>query len=234
MVYKYVSSETILGRVDRLLDSSDWKAMGQLYVSDAIQKIGLTHSTVFETTKGNDLDSTDECLLQVENHLADLPCDLEILDKVECFGIRLSYTPDTSIHGMNGKDGYFWGKASRYVRNAYYTIDNGQIRTSIESSPIKLFYKKFQTDKKGFIMIPDVVEFKEALIWQVFANLILEGNKPKNASISFQEAELRAEDKIRVARGRMKQMTKDEREALSQQMTSVNLETTISKLYSNG
>lgn len=234
MVYRFTTSKSILGRVNRLLDSSDWMNSGTIYIADGVQKIGLSHSTVRASTGGNDLDSADNCLVEVENHLVDIPCDLEILIKIECNGTRLAYSKDDSIVGMNTCDDYVWGKASGYgTYSNYYTIHDGKIRTSFETGKIKIFYRKLNIDTEGYTMIPDIAEYKEALVWQVFSNLLLEGYLPKNRTLTFQEAESRAEEKIRVARGRMKQLTKDERWALSEQLTTTNADTQESKINSD-
>lgn len=149
--------------------------------------------------------------------------------KIEVGGLRIAYSPDRSIYGMNTCDDYIWGKTVDC--ESYYTIDNGRIRTSFESGAIKIFYKKFECDEEGYITIPDIAEYKEALVWQVYANLQLEGYKPKLQNMSFQEAEQRAEALIRKARGRMKQLTKDQRIALSKQMTSTNSNNNPTKVF---
>lgn len=230
MVYRQISSKSIIGRVDRLIDASDWKTMGSLYLADAIQKIGLNHSTVNKATKGDDLNSEDTLLLDVSNHLAILPCDLEILSKVECNGYRLAYTPDVSIHGMCCDD-YIWGKGSDAID--YYTVIEGYIKTSFETGKIKLFYKAFVKDDEGYIMIPDIVEFKDALVWLVLASLLLEGYVSKNSDLNYFVADEKANDKIRIARTRMKNLTKDQRAALSEMITSNNTETMTSKIMTN-
>ena len=227
MVYRLTSSKSIIGRVSRLIDSSDWKTMGSIYLADAIQKIGLNHSTRDKATKGNDLDSTDECLVQVTNHLAELPCDLEILSKIESNGFRLAYSPDVSIHGLSCDD-YIWGKVSDC--RSYYSVIDGYIKTSFETGQIKIFYKAFKFDSEGYIMIPDVVEFKEAVMWTTFASLLLEGHQSKNSDMDFFKVDQIADTKIDKARSRMKNMTKDQREALSEMITSNNVETMTSKI----
>jgi len=221
MVYRYTSSKSIIGRVSRLVDSADWKSMGSLYLSDGIQKIGLNHATKYTATKGNDLEVGNTCLLPVANHLAEIPSDLEILVRVFYKGLRLPYSIDPAIHALNGCDDYLWGKNGSGTD--FYAINDGFIKTSFASGEIKLIYKKFDCDQEGFIMIPDVVEYKEALVWTVFTSLLLEGYKAKLQGMSFGEAESRAYDKVSVARGRMKQMNKDEREALSKQLTTKQL-----------
>lgn len=232
MVYRFTSSKSILGRVKRLVDSSDWLGIAPIYIADAVQKIGLNYSTIYKVTSGNDIDSSDECMLEVENHLVDLPSDLDILVKIECNGSRLAYSPDKSLYGMRSCDDYSWGK-QYHDCNSYYTIDNGRIRTSFESGKIKIFYKALQCDEEGFIMIPDVAEYKEALVWQLFSDLLLEGVKPKYQNMSFEQAESRAEDKISKARGRLKQLTKDERDALSKMITSTNIENSVTSIFPN-
>ena len=230
MIYRHISSKTIIGRVSRLLDSSEWEAVARIYLYDAIQKIGLNYSTSYKVTGGDDLDDTDECLTDVENHLVDLPIDLELLVKIEYNGYRLPYSPDRSIFGLNSCDDYIWGRVSDECVH-YYAINEGKIKTSFDEGKIKIFYKKFNCDQDGFIMIPDVAEYKEALIWFLFSDLLLEGYKPKLQSMTYQEAELRATDKKFKARGRLKQLTNDERDALSNQLTSINLDNTITKIY---
>lgn len=232
MTYRWTSSKTILSRVKRLLDSDEWEGMARIYLADAIQMIGLNHSTTYKATKGNDLNQSDKCLVDVENHLADFPSDLEMLVKIECNGVRLAWNKDVAIHGLNSCDDYVWGKAYDSCEN-YYSIDGGRIRTSFESGKIKLFYKKFDCDHEGFIMIPDVPEFKEALVWKVFANLMLEGYRPKLSNMSYQEADDRAESKKSAARSRMKQMSRDQRRALSEMLTSTNISNTESHLMTD-
>jgi hypothetical protein len=230
MVYKYTTSQVILGRVKRLFTSTDWTSMATLYIADAIQEIGLNYSTIYKTTKGNDLDKCDSCLVEVDNHLAEIPSDLEILVKIEYNGYRLPISKDKSIYGLNECDDYIWNKGFTSCID-YYTIEPNKIRTTFESGKIKIFYKAFECDNDGFIMIPDIIEFKNALTWKVMSALLLEGYSPKNKSLTFDYADNKADGLISKARNRMKQLTRDERDSLSDMLTSTNSNTQTPKIF---
>lgn len=61
--------------------------------------------------------------------------------------------------------------------NATYKVQGSMIQTSLECMFIKLHYLALPTDQEGFLMVPDVEEYKQALGFYVLRQLIGAGCK---------------------------------------------------------
>jgi len=61
--------------------------------------------------------------------------------------------------------------------NATYKVQGNMIQTSMECMFIKLHYLSLPTDEEGFLMVPDVEEYKQALGFYVLRQLVGAGCK---------------------------------------------------------
>jgi len=211
MIYRTTSSKVVLARIKKYMVESGYVSDAIMHIGDAIQKLGILHSTSIK--------ATSECeLIQVKNHIAELPCDLETIERVEYKGYRMCYNFDISINGLSSDD-YKWGK---YPSEYYYYLNYGNFKTSLEEGEIKLFYRSFNVDPDGFVIIPDEPNYRDAILFYVLGRLLLEGYNPKLANLTFEYCEQKHEQYASKAKARIKGLSRDRREAISRMWTSLN------------
>jgi hypothetical protein len=211
MIYRYISSKVVIGRVGRYFEDRNWISTSFLDLSDAIQEVG--YSSQNTSTK-------ETCLVKTINHRAELPCDLEFIIKVEYRDARLPISKDPTIIGLS-EDDYVWGKSNL---GDFYGVQPPYIVTSFESGEIKIFYKKYETDSDGFLMIPDLAEYRSALEWFLIGRLILQGYKLKDASITHDYSMRMYETYRAKVKSKIKRFSRDERIAFSRMYNSLNIE----------
>lgn len=207
---RFVSSKVVIARVQRFINGNSWLAPAYMSLGDAIQEIGFA-------TQGSH--TKEERLIPVVNHTAEIPCDVEFIKMIYYQGKRLPVTNDSTILGLVCDD-FVWGKSGL---GEYYKIENyPYINTSFESGEIKLFFEKYNTDEEGFIKIPDEAEYRRACMWYVLADLILEGYKLNDKSVTHAYAMSQFDTYKQKARSKVNEFTFDEREAFSRMWNSLN------------
>jgi hypothetical protein len=209
MVYRYISSKVIITRLERYFKDSNWKSAAKLDIGDAIQEIG------YSSRQNQPHGSVN---LDIVGHKAELPCDLEVLIKVEYDGARLPISNDNSLLAITCDD-YTWGKANI---EDFYMIEYPLIVTSFETGTIRLFYKKFDFDGDNFITIPDISEYRKAIEWYVMSSLLLQGYKLTNNNINHSYCIQMFESYKRKAKSKIKTLSRDERENFSRMWNSLN------------
>lgn len=206
---RFTSSKSVIARVQRYINGNSWLAAAYMSLGDAIQEIG--YATQADATKEDEL-------VTISNHTGEIPCDAEFIRMIHHEGCRLPVTKDVTIHALDCDD-YTWGKNGT---GDYYQIVYPYIKTSFESGTVKVFYDKFNTDEEGFVNIPDEAEYRRACMWYVLADLILEGYKLNDKSISHGYAMSQFDSYKNKARSKVNEFSYDEREAFSRMWNSLN------------
>jgi hypothetical protein len=219
MFYKYTSSQPVIYRIKKIIKDSGWLGDALMYIGDGVQLLGYNLSTEVKVT-------SEDSPLEIENHIAYLPCGLEEIIKVEYLGTRLPYNNDVSINGLNSSvvsaDQYIWNKNGE--GNWYSLGEMNIIRTSFEEGEVKLFYKAFKIDNDGFPYIPDSAQYRNALLWYVVSMLLLEGYKTGDPRIDHKYADSQYKEWKEKARSRGNSMSRDKRMAFTQMWTSLNIQ----------
>ena len=214
---RYTSSRIVLGRVANMFNNTSWRSNGIIYLGKGVQKLGYNYSTSVDYNKEYDL-------YQISNHKTEIPCDIEEILEIHHNGCRLPINKDVSMIGLDSDD-YLW-----HGQSEYYVINYPYIKTSFESGEIKIFSKKFMFDKEGFLMIPDQIDYQEALQWHMVYNLLLDGETPKNKQIGLDYAESKYDQAKVNAQRDMNIMSKDEMRAFELQWNSLNVNYNYPKL----
>lgn len=211
MIYRFTSSKVVYARVQRYVIGSAWLGTGMLWLGDGIQKLG------YASKRKNLVESK---ALVIANHKVEIPCDVEFIEKVIHVesGCRLMINKDSSMLALSCDDYIF----SKQNIGEWYDVNPPYIRTSFESGTIDLFYRSYEMDEEGFLLIPDVAEYREALVWNVLKNLILEGYKLKDPRIDFVFAEEMWEKYKHSAKGKVRRFSRDERERFARMWNSLN------------
>lgn len=221
MITRYISSKQVIARLQRMIDGSNWITSAWMYLGDGIREIG------YSTQRTHEVDTTNKpSKIQVVNHKAEIPCDLEIISKVEYNNYRLPLNKDVSMDALSCDD-YVWGKNQM---GHWYSIKPPHIITSFEQGALNLFYRKYKLDKDGFLMIPDYPEYVWALTWFCLAILLLEGVKVKGEPITHAYALAQFERYEKKAKKRVKQLSRDQRQQLSNMWNSLNIESVTRQL----
>jgi hypothetical protein len=217
MIYQFTSSKVVIARVGRFINGSSWISISAMYLGDGIQELG------YASKRKNKVESKS---LIVENHKAEIPCDLEILEYVYYNGCRLPLNRDSRMLALTCDD-YVWDNQGAN----WYDIEVPYIRTSFESGKIEITYRGFEYDIDGYIMIPDLVSYREALVWYMLKNLVLEGYALKDQRIDFNYCEQMFDKYKRKAKSQVKKFSRDQREQFARMWNSTNINFVESNLF---
>lgn len=220
---KLVSSKGVIAKIART-----FKPSGSSWINEAIEDLGWAIPAI-GYHGGFEKKQTEPPYLKVQHNRAKIPCDVERIIAVEQLLPDYSQenilnpdgtTPDPSTYSSDcnykgvrlplGSDltGYGLGqdneRTTRISPNAeYYNINADYINTSFTDGLIKLYYIGYSVDKDNFPKIIDDADYKMALEWYLFAQMLLKGYK--HHEIGFKQAfelwemyRLRAENAIKV------------------------------------
>jgi hypothetical protein len=175
MIYKHVSSKHAIRKVFRIFKlsaSSDWVNDAVEWIGDAIQLIGTSAPLIQKVYDA-----------EIINHKAMFPDDFFSMNAVEYDGRALPYSSDLTI---------FSGAANSAKMNiragseGFSYISNG-IVTHLEDGVVRFHYDAFPVDDEGFPMIPDDINYMEAIQWWLMRSIILSGTP--HPTINFQMAD---------------------------------------------
>lgn len=184
---KKISVKVVIDKIfrDLNLQNSDWTDDAIEWVAEAIEFIG--HKTGF---------ISKEKSIKIVSHRGILPNDYYIVQPkgVIYKGASMYYGSNSDIYNpeeseillANTSQTFQSLDRARYGHpvipdyrensSRYYELSNdGYIITSIENGEILLKYYAYPTDKDGYLLIPDDVYYKEAILWYVLKKLILGG-----------------------------------------------------------
>jgi len=220
---KLVSSKVIIAKIART-----FKPSGSSWINEAIEDMGWAIPAI-GYHGGFEHSQSAPPYLTVANNRAKIPCCVERIKWVEMLlpdastqnilnpdgttptpvtanncptykGVRLSLGSDLS--GMSiGKDNPRTSNATPSVH--YYNINSDYIVTSFTNGLIRLHGIGFAVDKENFPKIVDDSDYKMAIEWYLFAQMLLKGYK--HPEIGFRQAfelwemyRLRAENALKV------------------------------------
>ncbi len=184
MIYsgKTVSVKNVIAKVYRDLDLREEDVFINFleWSAEALEKIGA-----FTQLESKNADVT------ISNYRGELPDDLVYLtmvtynnypilpttNTIDPIKIDTSHNtaPQYAFHQAKiqnavfvNADTGFEGQNTPYTYdNVNYKITNGCIKTAIQTGCLKIVYQAMPTDSEGYPLVPDYVEFKEALYWYI-------------------------------------------------------------------
>jgi hypothetical protein len=175
MIYKHVSSKHAIRKVFRIFKltaSSDWVNDAVEWIGDAIQLIGTSAPLVPRFAD-----------ITINNHTAMFPDDFFSMNAVEYNGRPLPYSNDLTIFS----GAHNTAKASIRANTEGFSYISGGIVTHLPSGTIRIHYDAFPVDDEGFPMVPDDINYLEAIQWWLMRSIILSGTP--HPSINFQMAD---------------------------------------------
>lgn len=223
-INKTVSVKAIIAKVKRT-----FRPTGGGWINDAVEDIGWAIQAIGYHA-GFEKKQTAPPYLKVANFRTKLPCDVERIIAVEQLlpdGRNIDrLNPDgTTPYPLNeydsscnykgvkmllGSDQTGYGLSSDTERTTeispgapYYNLNIDYIITSFEQGLIKLHYIGFALDKEGLPRVLDDADYKMALEWYVFYNMILRGYKHpevtwKEAFQMWESYKLKAENACKI------------------------------------
>jgi hypothetical protein len=208
MIYNSISVKNILARVYRTfrIDDSDWVYDAVEWAGEALEQIGHIGQYIRKPQ-----------VVNIENFNANLPCDLVTLDMVWGEHGRIPYG-GSKIEFCN--DDYHTG-VSNNENQPYYQLEMDKIKCSFESGQVEITYQAYPVDESGFPLIPDVHEYKEAVVWRIISQMLLGGWVPKNSQLNFQYADQKFELFSIRASNRAKFPSPDRMETIRRFFTSI-------------
>src|SRR5690625_1663624 len=186
MIYGYSNSKEIIAKVfrDFGIQDSDWIYDAIEWIGEALEHIGTYHQVVSKTKPSS-----------VHSFRAKMPKDLYILDSIRYNDEHNDSCPEMDEFNKVlriGENDLFPGMTKertniRLVESGI--IDGSFLKTSFETGWVLFQYKGFALDPDGYPLIPDAVEYKEALMWYIIMKMILRGLQ--HPIIGYEAAEQR-------------------------------------------
>jgi len=185
MIYsgKTTSVKVVIAKLYRDLDLKEEDVFINFleWSAEALEKIGAF----------TQLENKTECL-SINNYRGELPADLVYLNQVSYNGYAIlpssnsfgsikldTSSPNTAPYAfyqnkientifINPADSglYMLNNRGLYDR-VTYTIQNGCIKTSFNIGTLDISYQALPIDCDGYPLVPDYVEFREALYWYI-------------------------------------------------------------------
>lgn len=222
-INKTVSCKSILAAISRT-----FKPTSSSWMNEAIEDIGWGIQAIGYHA-GFEKKQTAPPYLAVRNNRAKIPCDVERIRSVEYLTLDTATenilnddgtTPDPStyVEGCTykgtklrlGSDESIYGMDDANPRTSqgtpftnYYSLNSDYVITGFETGLLKLHYIAFATDKDGLPLVVDDFDYKTALQWYCFGNMILKGHKHPELSYLqvnqlFEVHRLRAENACKM------------------------------------
>lgn len=174
MVYNYTSSNRVIAKILR-----DTGINGNDYINDIIEWIG--EALDFIGTQRQLVGKTR--IIKTSSFRAPIPSDLYSLESIRYASGNYNNSPsiDDFKYDLEESDAdynssfYNKQKSNQSGLNNGYIIDGNYIKTDLEESWIAITYWAFPLDNEGFPLIPDMVEFTEAITWYVMQKILLSG-----------------------------------------------------------
>jgi len=160
-IYKNISSKTVIAKIYR-----DFRPTDSNWVNDAIEWMGEAIEYIGAYTE---LILKPFCVDVIE-YKAKLPCALEFIEGIEYNG---SYLPlSTSSNSIQGDNINLPVHTSESCK-----LNPNYIHTTFQTGKIIIHGLVTPVDCDGFPLIPDSMEFKQALAWYIMFRLIARGYK---------------------------------------------------------
>jgi len=160
-IYKNVSSKQVIAKIYRDFRPSDsnWVNDAVEWMGEAIEYIGAYTEYVLQPFP-----------VTVKEFKAKLPCSLEFIEGIEYEGAYLQPSGSSNTIQGNGID-------LPLHTNESYKINPNYIHTTFEEGDIIIHGLSVPVDCDGFPLVPDSMEFKQALAWYIMFRLVARGSK---------------------------------------------------------
>lgn len=189
-------------------------------------------------------------VLEIKDHQAKLPCGLVTLNGVIYNGQRLRlgaseidvrvktwnkstnvdsfFQLDTTVtpEDVNDMDyrmvrGLDLKQLTTITTTDFYQLRYDYIKTSFKEGCIIILFRKQDTDKEGYPLIPDLQETRDALFWYVCSKLCFTGYKLPDPAMDFKFCDDKAEHFFSRARKIIKTQSLDEQETAVQMLNNL-------------
>jgi hypothetical protein len=152
--FKYISINSIIAKVYEDLNAQIELRIGAIitWACEALEHINATFQYLEKYEK-----------IQIIDHKAKLPCDFFKIKALSVNGYALTAdhsTPSGFYHYFNKENIKSDYRAKSHTS---FTIYEDEIITGIKSGKGILYYYSIVLDEDGFPMIPDIIEYKEAI-----------------------------------------------------------------------
>jgi hypothetical protein len=156
MAVNTVSTQTIILAVQRTFKPKDnfWKNDAVQFIGEAIQAI-RTHLPMEKKAKQ----------VKVESRRARIPCDAQDIRLITCNGINIPVSLDSTIYDLE----------DAHPLNSGYAINKGYIICPFVTGSIVVHYVAIPKDDKGFPLIVDEFNYREAVKWWVMTSMLASG-----------------------------------------------------------
>jgi hypothetical protein len=223
---KFISSKEVIAAIART-----FRPTGSSWINEAVEDIGWAIQAIGYHA-GFEEKQTEPPYLSVKHNRAKIPCDVERIIAVEQlipteypgenilnvdgttpFPQPIEYDASCTYRGLRmrlGSDLTGLSLAQDNPRTTdvspdanYYNLNSDYVVTSFTEGLIKLHYIGFAIDKDNFPKIIDDADYKLAIQWYLFSNMILKGHK--HPELSYKDAfqmwemyRLRAENAVKI------------------------------------
>lgn len=198
MKHNVVSTDHILYEVDDVFKpiGKEWLQSAVSSIRRAVQGIG-TYASLEPVAK--------EC--QIIKSRVPLPCDAQAISAVEINGTRIPVSVGVVTYGHR-----------QHVRGGYY-ITGGHIECPVAHGCVTIHYKQYPKDKKGFPLIIDDYDYKEAVKWKIMADMLAGGYK--HPVFDWKSCNAMWEEHRGCAANAIKMPNREQMETLGRMWTSV-------------
>lgn len=159
--YKLVSSNAIIAKIYRDFRPSndEWVGNAVEWIGEALESIGFFSG----------YEAYIWCL-DVKEHRVKLPCALETISAIEYEGCKLHKKGGLNLRKKCNVD------LPVHIRESY-RLNPNYIQTTFATGKIKVYGERVPVDKNGLPMIPDKIQFKEAITYYIMRQMMLGGFK---------------------------------------------------------
>lgn len=228
MIYKSVTLHSLVSRILRVVRGSESDYIDDIsqWIQEGVKSLKIKNTTI-ELCED----------LTICNHSARMPCGITSISGIVYNGCRLREGAYTSLTASKAnipnaassnlytsdiasKSSDIRGTNIKEVTNVstvdFYKIQMDALHFTMKEGTVRIFYRGLPTDEEGYLLIPDLEPFKEALIWYVFKWLTLSGFRFPDPRINSFYCEEMFEKYARRAKNSAKTLSTDRKEALLQ------------------
>ncbi len=170
MLINYISIKTTIGRFIKEFGLEDTSYVEDIpqWVEDAINIIGISNYYIYKHK-----------LVKVQNHKAQIPCDIENLYGIWVANDFCDNTNNNNLKRLFIRNSPLLGTAIKTAKHdsAYASINGRYIHTSFETGNIYIAYTGIPLDCEGFPLVPKDAKLNEALQYYFIYRMSLSGFK---------------------------------------------------------
>ncbi len=174
MIQKTISINAVIRKVIKDLGIDD----KEVFIDDFIEWIGEGLQYIGSYYQYIEKETT----IDIIDYKGELPCDLVTLLRIHNKSDNLSDSFNKSLIGTNSATNNQISRNSNTMRD--YNITNNVVTASYKTGKMYVQYLAFPLDCDGFPEIPDVVDYKDALMWKCAYQLSLRGYTFKSPQLN--------------------------------------------------